>query len=359
MYSPRSLAVFDESRIVDFYLDFPPGEFEKLKAPPGPEDLRWVNCSFRFEGESYPAAHCRRKGNMTDWQHEQKPQIIVRFNFVDKQGRFRGLRRINLESFDGAAAPVRDRLGMWIMREAGLDASRVNHARLFKDGQYFGLYMNIETVDKEFLEDHFGADSGGNLWEGTEELKTNEAINDNSQLMALNTLVNAEPLTGDHTVFYAQLDALVDIPQVLRELAAETAAVADDNFSNGSSNFYYYDHPKRRFMVLPWDLDTILTAPAAADPFAFWNDSDPNKLRQLINENPAWRAEYLDRLVEVRDQVLVRAPEKLDAICSQIRAAVQEDTSRTSTFAAFEADCAGIRAAIVARIAALKQILGR
>jgi len=46
----------------------------------------------------------------------------VRFNLTNKEGRFRGLRRLNLESFDGAAAPIRDRIGMWVMREAAIDA---------------------------------------------------------------------------------------------------------------------------------------------------------------------------------------------------------------------------------------------
>jgi hypothetical protein len=296
-----------------------------------------------------------------DWIHEIKPQIIVRFNFIDKQGRFRGLRRINLESFDGTEAPVRDRLGMWIMREAGINAPRVNHARVFKDGQYYGLYMNIESVDKEFLEDHFGTDDTGNLWESANELKTNEMVNDSSQLMALNNLVNAEPLAGDHTAFYGQLDALLDVPQVLREMAAETAMLVDDNFTNGSSNFYYYDHPRRRFMVLPWDLDTILTmAPANADPFAYWADSDPNKLRQLMNQNPAWRAEYVDALVDIRDNVLARAPREAGRHLHADPRCGPGGPHAHLHVRGVRGRLRGVRARIPARIAALKQLwLGR
>jgi spore coat protein CotH len=231
---------------------------------------------------------------------------------------------------------------------------------VFKDGQLYGLYMNIESLDKEFLEDHFGADDTGNLWESADELKTNEEVNDNSQLWALENMIEAEPLGGDHASFYRRLDELMDIPQVLREMAAETVMLTDDNFSNGSSNFYYYDHPQRRFMVLPWDLDTILTqGPVNADPFAFWGSSPPNKLRQLINENPSWRAQYTDLVVEIRDRVLTRAVARLDGICNQIRGAVREDPTRTATFQDFETDCAAVRARIPARIEALKQLLGR
>ena len=141
----------------------------------GPSDTRWVHCTFSGLGSAVMPAFCRRKGGEDDWQFESKPQMIVRFNLVDKNGRFRGLRRLNLEFFDGDEAPIRDRVGMWAMREAGIDAPRVNHARVFKDGQLLGLYQNIESVDKEFLEDHFGADDTGNLWESASDLKTNEA----------------------------------------------------------------------------------------------------------------------------------------------------------------------------------------
>ena len=168
--------MFDESRVLDFHLTFPAGAWDKLLNPVGPQDQHWVPCTFRFDGQTFEQAACRRKGNAEHWPEEKKPQMIVRFNLADAAGRFRGLRRLNLESFYETGAPIRDRLAMWMMREAGLPSSRVNHVRVFKDGALLGLYQNIEAVDKEFLERHFGADAGGNLWEAGEpmELKTNE-----------------------------------------------------------------------------------------------------------------------------------------------------------------------------------------
>ncbi|HEY0714123.1 MAG TPA: CotH kinase family protein, partial [Polyangia bacterium] len=223
--SPKSTTVYDESKVVDFHVSFPPGQWERLLASREDADLRWVDCSLTFEGETFPNAACRRKGNVFSWDTERKPQFVVRFNLKDPKGRFRGLRRLNFESFLGAQAPMRDRIGMWLMREAGLDASRVNHARVFKDGQLLGLYMNVEAVDKELLEDHFGAQATGNLWEDG-ELKTNEDVNDRTRYNMLLKLIREEPLTADHTAFFAQLDALADVSQILREMAAETALIA-------------------------------------------------------------------------------------------------------------------------------------
>ena len=352
--------MYDETRVAEIRLSFAPGDWEKLLAPVGPGDARFVPCGFTFDGEAFTgAAACRRKGNLDYWPQEKKPQIIVRFNLTDKAGRFRGLRRLNLEAFHDLAAPVRDRLGMWIMRESGVDASRVNHARVFKDGQLLGLYMNIEALDQEFLEARFPGESDGNLWESGEDLQTNELVRNDARLMELALMIQREPLEANHADFYPRLDALVDVGQVIREMAAETAALADDNFSTGGANFYLYEHPRRGFVVLPWDFDTMFVAEAEADPFAFWDGAAPNKMRQLINLNAAWRKHYVDTLVDLRDRVLPRLPAEVDRICAQIAPAVREDPNRHFTYEEFEMDCAGIKAHVPRRIAALKRLLGR
>jgi spore coat protein CotH len=354
-------SMFDESRILDFRLTFPAGAWQRLLDPEGPPDQAWVPCTFEFDGQTFAQAACRRKGNTEHWSEERKPQMIVRFNLTDAGGRFRGLRRLNLESFWETGAPIRDRLAMWIMREAGLPSSRVNHVRVFKDGVLLGLYQNIEAIDKEFLDRQFGADSGGNLWEAGEpmELKTNEMTNDQSRLVALQTLVDGEPLGGDHTAFFTKLPTMVDVDEVLREMAAETVATADDNFSTGGLNYYLYDHPKRGFEVLPWDFDTIFLAVSNADPFAFWDGADPNKLRQVMNENPVWRGRFVDLVAQIRDSVLPRVPEQVTALCNQVRNAVREDPNRVPSFEDFEEDCQALREKAPARRQALIQLLGR
>ena len=355
----KSDAIYPTDKIIDLHLTLPPGAWERLLVTPETGD-RYVPCSLVFEGASFPEASCRRKGDMQYWSREKKPQIIVRFNEINKEGRFFGLRRLNLEAFSMPFAPVRDRLGMWVMREAGVDAPRVNHARVYKDGALLGLYMNIETVDHEFLEGHFGkAAADGNLWESAEELKTNELVNDQTRLVTLKQLVAAEPMTGDHGTFYGQLDALVDIEQVIREMAAETAALADDNFSNGGLNYYLYDHPTRGFMVFPWDFDTMFVADVDADPFAFWDGARPNKWRQLMDQHPNWHAHYVDTLIQIRDEVLPGLPAQIDFVCAQIRPAFLEDPNRYASESQFDQDCRQLKDKVPARIAALRRILGR
>ena len=360
--SPKSVSIYDESKVVDFYVTFAPGDWDKMLNPGDlKEDARWVHCGFSFEGEAFPDAACRRKGDVTDWVVERKPQFLVRFNLWNPKGRFRGLRRLHFESFDALEAPIRDRIGMSVMRQAGIDAPRVNHARVFKDGVQLGLYMNVEVIDKEFLEDHYGQpNSDGNLWKSGYELHTNETAPPNGKIEALQTLIETEALGTDHTTFAQILATQMDVSEVIRETAVETVLLVNDNFSNGSTNFYYYEHAARGFVALPWDLDTTFTqSPADADPFEYWAGSTPNKLRQIINETPALRAQYIDALVDVRDKVLTQLPAEVDRVCAQIRPFMPEEPTRAADLAQFEADCTQVAASITARSQALVRLLGR
>ena len=285
--------------------------------------------------------------------------MIVRFNFVNKQGRFRGLRRLNLEYFDDTDAPIRDRLGMWVMREAGLDAPRANHARVFKDGAYAGP-----------LHEHRGA-STRSSWRTTTapppatatcgraaaSSRPTRTCPTQPRLEALNALIEREPLDGDHTAFYAQLDAMADIDEIMLELAAETAALTDDNFSNGAENFFYYDHPTARLpgvalgprhhLLGRHRLRRVRLLGAGAQQAAPAHQPEPHLA-----------ARYVDKLVDIRDRVLTRMAAKAKAICDQVAPYVAVDPNRRPSYGDFLEECAFFQEVIPQRIADIRKQLG-
>jgi hypothetical protein len=160
-------------------------------------------------------------------------------------------------------------------------------------------------------------------------------------------------------MFYGRLPMMVDVDEVLREMAAETVALADDNFSTGGTNYYLYDHPSKGFVVIPWDFDTVFEAVADADPFEFWDGATPNKLRQLMNQNPAWRTRFVQMVAQIRDSVLPRVPAQVTTLCNLVRTAVREDPNRLTSNQDFEDDCDHLRERPIERQAALKTLLGQ
>ena len=121
---------------------------------------------------------------------------------VDGQRLF-GLRRLTLNNALHDETGLRERLGYAFYRAAGLPASRCNSARVSVNGEYWGLYVNVESVDDVFVESRYDP-APGNLYDiavyanvdlspGNEplfELETNRRDPDTSDLTALIEAVN-------------------------------------------------------------------------------------------------------------------------------------------------------------------------
>lgn len=364
--------LYDESKILDFKLTFTPEQwkmFEQIHNGSRPNKVNkadvYVHCSFEALGVKFADAACRPKGNPLSWIDETQPQFMIKFNEWDPSGRFLTLSVINLEANPGVSAPIRDRLGMWLMRQFGIKAPRVNHVRVFKNDALFGLYMNIEQVNEEFLKANF-ANPNGNLYSQGAHLRTNTTMPDISRLNKLNELTDKED-SGDRGQLFSEIEELVDIPQVLAETAAEVVLPTGDNWSNGSTNYYLYDNPTTgKFTIVPWDLDTVLDpeyAPATADLYSFSGASElmfsPNELLQLIYQKPEWKKAFEDDLVKVRDTVYSQLPAYAAQTCAQIRAAFMEAPNKYAEVEEFDQDCAYVNKHVADRAAYIRQQLQR
>lgn len=372
-----SAPLFDESKILDFKLTIADDQwalFQKILDNPPPPAMRdtytkvYVHCGFEALGMMFPNAACRPKGNPLTWaDQKKKPQFVIKFDHWDNAGRFLGLRAVNLEANPAVDAPVRDRIGMWLMRQSGVKASRVNHVRVFKNNALLGLYMNIEEVDQEFLKWQFSSPKG-NLYSQGFKLQTNMSMPDTSRLTALNDLVYNEPATGDHSKFFAAFDKMVDMPALLAETAAEVVEPAGDNWSCGGSNYFWYDDPATgKFILLPWDLDTTMRpdyGPATADLYNFHGvpgyGLTGNDYLKLIYQNPAWKKQFEDNLVKLRDGLYTQMmPAYIDQVCAQIRDAFIADPNKDATLDGFDKDCAYLKQHITNRAAYIRKTLGR
>ena len=397
-YSPKTIPVFNEGTVAEFQLTFSAAawkEFEegmwknpKYDVTDAPEAVKkevltdweanngdyYVECTIEFDGEVFDDAACRPRGSPEGWHKESKPQMKIRFDRWNKDARFRGLRSMNLEYLRNRDAPVRDRLAMWFMREAGLPASRVNHVHLqVKKGgsevEDFGLYMNIEPVDREFLEDRF-ADPSGNLYKGGWIKKTNRDETNDCDIWALNDPVIYEmekPEDADHSEFFAALAPTMDVEQFLRVMAAEVLIQTKDNLANGSTNFYFYNHPGQNFVAIPWDLDVVLAddhCDADTDLFVTVEDepcSEAGELRYLMMLNPDWKKRFEDQLVDLRDGAFSQLVERTKTVCAQVRDGYSKDVAwlNDHDLDEFDEDCLAIEQRVVDRIAYVKKVLGR
>lgn len=279
-------------------------------------------------GTATAPAHVRLRGNNDNWLFD-KMQFQVSFNETDRDARFLGLRKIVLDAAYYNRSLMRDRVAFAFMRHMGVKAPCANHARLLVNGAYYGVYQNIEKVDREFLERNY-ENPDGDLWKRAAILTTNE-------LTATAERIDRYWDAGDVT----ELEQMLDIGQAIREWAAEAAIPDADGYWAGGWNYYLYDVPGGRFEFLPWDIDLAFTRlPYTTDPL-LWHKTTENyhgrPQYDLVVADPFWFGEYLRALREARDaydpELLVGW---LDAYYEQIADAVAEDPNLPYGFSGFE-----------------------
>lgn len=302
--------VYDPDHLPTFEVDIASDHLEALIEEQKAGIQVFHPAVFRYEGEEYPDAMVRYRGNKSTCG--DKLQIAIAFHKVNPDGRFHGLRRINLDH--GSCGTIEERLALAFVRdELGVEASCANNARLVLNGHYYGLYTNIEHIDREFLERNFD-DPDGNLYEDAREewKKTNEDDPDTSDMEALNGAADA-----------AAVDALSDLDQAMRMWAGDALLPGCDNYWYFGRNFYVYNHPSRGFLFLPTDYDHALPLGWCSDWMLMPSE---DKTAALVLQDPEWRAKFVDELAAAHARFRPEwFDERIDRWWLQVRESAEAD----------------------------------
>lgn len=338
--------MFHQSAVTEYHVEISDAEWAALEdefhnvvertaagldpKPYHPIDLRVV-----IAGESHePTDVMMRLKGASSWlqaidlDDDPKMQFVISFNEIDSGGRFLGVRKVELDMPRSDLTFLRHRVALTYLRESGVPAQCANNARLYVNGAYYGLYTNIERLDKEFLQRHYGHDDAeGDLWKSGREIKTNEDTFSWARLEALWDVPDM-----------ASFAALADIDAALLEWAAEAMIGDADGYYNGRANFYLYDHPTRGFVWIPHDVDTAMAddylPPDASPVFPFcaarWERDWHHYI--LAMNDPATVTQYAAAIADVRSRYDVGAmQERVDLFAGQIAGAAAEDPRRPFT----------------------------
>ena len=356
-------AIFAQNLLPDYNVTISAPELAKLEAEfkgrvaaelamidPNP----YHPIEFRYRDVMLGNAMIRLKGQSSWLQTvmldpNPKMQFVISFNEVDPKGRFFGVRKLELDMPRSDASFLQQRLALYQFRKAGIDAQCANHARLTINGTYYGVFTNLERMDKEFLQRRFGELDEGDLWEGGRIIQTNEDTFSWARLDQFWHLGNL-----------AQLVPMVDFMASVRMWSVDAMMGDADGYYNGRANFYLYDHPTRGFLWLPHDLDTAFNEsflPAAASPLYPAGEGRNKHDREhwaLIMEDAEWQDRYVTMLAEARAHFDVKALQaRIDAWSAQIATSVAQDTHSVATHEEHLAGVVALRGFVAERAAAV------
>ncbi|MHB1034538.1 MAG: lamin tail domain-containing protein [Pirellulales bacterium] len=158
------------------------------------------------------------------------------------------------------------------------------------DGDFQGMYLAVEQMDGNFLDEHGLPD--GNMYKmegGTGELN-NQGPADPTNKSDLNTFINT--YSGSPTDQWWRDN--LDLAEYYNYRAI-VEAVHHWDIGFGKNYFYYRNPDTGKWSVFPWDLD--LTWTTTYNPGG--GDNEPFKSRVLTR--PAFMMEYQNRMREIRD----------------------------------------------------------
>ena len=310
----------------------------------------YMPCDVTVDGISYPQCGAKFKGNSSYNNPSRKKPFRIDFaEYVPDQAHD-GLKKIVLNNGFKDPTLLREKLMLDFLNAHGIAAPRATFARLFINDRYWGLYSAVEDVNKTFLKDRFG-NKGGNLfkgdphgtlnWKGNDqslyqgdyELKTNEDVNDWSDLLRLLDILNNTPAAqlADSLGRYLNLDSWAGY------WAAHNLFVNLDSYIGSGHNYFLYHNTETdRFEWITWDVNEafgnfqmgIPLQNLKTLPFTFV--PQPMQQRPLMNRllpDAAFNQQLAERLCALlRDFRNERLDPRIDSLAGLIRTDVYADT---------------------------------
>lgn len=271
--------LFDDTRVSSVYVEIPA------------DSLAWImehvlsdyyfHARFIFDDntrrDTLENIGFRLRGNTS--RYSRKKSFKISFNEYVSGRKYQGVKKINLNGEHNDPTLIREKLFYDLWKKSGMVERRTNFVKIYINGLYYGLYTNLEEMDKEWLTRVY-AQNGGNLYKcaypadlvylGTEQqvykdlvnttatggrvydLQTNKTQDDYSRLV---TLIAALNQPADST-FAANIGTILNVNNFLKALALDVATGNWDNYGYNRNNYYLYDNPSSgQFDFISYDPD--------------------------------------------------------------------------------------------------------
>lgn len=347
--------LFTDEDILALELSIPGPSRQALSVDP----YTYTDAELTFEGETWPVG-VRLKGNVCYRTLSQKAAFKVKFNYYDDEGRFYGLKHLTLNNLVYDPSMMHEHLAYQVYREAGLQAPRLGYFQVTVDGEYYGLYALIDTMDDIYIE-QWWEDGSGPMYEsgshnypcdlsyGPDCWEVDEAGTQDNRL-ALGELCS-EATVADDDQFVENMKEALDWENFLYSMAMEVAVSHYDSYSWNMNNFHIYHEPTLdKWYWSPWSTDLAWGwYPWSSVPTCGSYGVDPDEYQtgyvaQRCKAHRGCHLEFLDYLEMATDHLeSMDVPARVDETYERIRDLVYADPRKEYSDEDFENDVSCVR----------------
>ncbi|KAF5071251.1 CotH kinase protein [anaerobic digester metagenome] len=309
-----------------------------------PDTLSWIYANVESDHE-FRAVFVFDNGNVHDTirdigfrlrgntsRYSQKKSFKVSFNTFISGRKYHGVEKLNLNGEHNDPSVSRAGIYWDILRQCSLAGPRYNHVRVYINGNYHGLYINVEHIDEEFAKTWFG-NNDGNLYKclypadltyrGSNpdlykfesggrrayELKINEEADDYSDLAHFIDVLNNTPLQQ----LPCALEKVFNVQDYLKVAAVDIITGNWDGYIYNKNNFYlYHNIESGLFEYIPYDVDNTFGIDwfgiewASRNIYSWAHPSEPRPLFTRLMQVPDYKAQFTYYLKQAIQQVTSR-----------------------------------------------------
>lgn len=344
LYNPQDLyespgGLFDKDSLRSVHVNFQNSNYHSILV-----DSFFTNPTYRIpatitlNGVAYDSVGIRYKGNSTfvlpNNNGNLKLPYNIDMNYWIAGQKLLGKKKVKLANAWMDATFAKEFTASKIYRKY-LPTPEVNLVTLHVQNDYLGLYVNTESINKQFVKKHFD-EKNGVLFKC-----------DPVQVFGQTTTTNGEPnlnwLGNDSTLYYdsyilksakgwaellqlintlnnntTEIDSILNVDRVLWAFAVNSVIANLDTY-NGFyiHNYYLYQTKDGLFQMIPWDLSEsfggallggVWSTPNDIyhfDPFyGYTTDATTNPLLYKLLDNPQYYLQYTAHLRTIIDESL-------------------------------------------------------
>ncbi len=329
LHNPQTLyeapgSLFDKDSLQTINIQFQDANYHSIL-----QNSFFNNPSYRIpatitmNGTTYDSCGIRYKGNSTFClpNDDSIPKVPynIDMNYWKSGQKLSGFKKVKLANAWTDATFVREFTAAKTYRKY-LPTPEVNLMKLNVQGNYLGLYVNTESINKQFLEKHFDEKNGtlfkcdptqvfcGNSTaNGTPDLvwKGNDSTDyyDDYTLKSDKGWGHMVDLIDTLNNHFDHIDSVLNVDRVLWAFAINHVLLNVDAYNmDVLHNYYLYKRKDGQFQMIPWDLsesyigallglgfNNIRNNHYERDPY---NIPNGTPLVDKIMSSPHWRNQY-------------------------------------------------------------------
>lgn len=271
-------AFYDLSTIQTIQITFAESNWNALLNAAEATDEYIAAQSVAINGTVFNNVGAKYKGKSSYNANQVKNPWHLELDTYDDQN-YQGYTDIKLNNVIFDPSFVRETLGYKILGNY-MNVPLANYAKVYVNGTYIGLYTNVESISKKFVDSRFGSKTNAffdcsppagagptstnlpslqYLGDNSTSYETAYEIKSDSGWDDLITLTNTLSTTTSANI--ANIEAVLDVDRALWMLAFDNVFVNLDSYiGQFKQNYYLYKSDNGQFNPIVWDLN-----------MCFWN----------------------------------------------------------------------------------------